>query len=345
VRWENLYVAGLGAYLPEQVQTAREAVASGRYDAALAEANGIRAVRVAGPEEPAPVMAAAAGRQAVARSGHAPQDFALVLHSGMGHQGQDLWTPAHYVQQETVGGTGGAVELRQGSNGGLAGVELAASYLAARPEATAALVTAGDAFHLPFIDRWKSDDQTVYGDGAGAAVLSTREGFAKVVATASRSDASLEPIYRGTGGWTGTPFASGEPADLGARQKEWLSRNENAYDEVIEKINRNFAAVLQQALDDAGTELAKTQWFVHANISKTIVEWGFYGALGIDPATTPYEWGRDFGHMGGGDQLIGLNHLMETGRPQPGDLVVTVGVGLGFMWTVAVLEVLRTPRW
>jgi 3-oxoacyl-[acyl-carrier-protein] synthase III len=244
-----------------------------------------------------------------------------------------------------VGGTGAAVLLNQGSNGGLAGLELAASYVTARPDVTAALVTAGDAFTLPFIDRWTSDDQTVYGDGAGAVVLSSRAGFAKVRSTASRSDASLEPIYRGTSGWTATPFQSGRPADLGARQKEWLSRNENAYDEAIEQINKNFAAVLQQALDDAGTELAKTQWFVHANISKTIVEWGFYGALGIDPATTVYEWGRDFGHMGGGDQLIGLNRLFETGRPQPGDLVVAVGVGLGFMWTVAVLEVLEAPQW
>lgn len=50
MRWDNVYVAGLGAHLPEQVETAEEAVAAGRYDAEEARANGIRAVRVAGPE-------------------------------------------------------------------------------------------------------------------------------------------------------------------------------------------------------------------------------------------------------------------------------------------------------
>ena len=40
MRWENLYVAGVGAYLPEAVQTADEAVLEGRYDPSEQAANG-----------------------------------------------------------------------------------------------------------------------------------------------------------------------------------------------------------------------------------------------------------------------------------------------------------------
>ncbi|MFI5758414.1 ketoacyl-ACP synthase III family protein [Streptomyces sp. NPDC051569] len=344
MRWTNLYVAGLGAYLPEQEQTAAEAVAAGLYDAERAEANGIRAVRVAGPDEPGPVMAAAAGRDAVARSGHGHEEFGLVLHGGMGYQGQDFWTPAHYVQHETVGGRGAAIEMSQGSNGGLAGVELAASYVTSRPDVTAALVTTGDTFKLPYVDRWASDDQTVYGDGAGAIVLSSRAGFARVRSTASLSDASLEALYRGSA-WTRTPFESGKPVDLNSRKHEWLSRNEDAYDEAMQRIGENFNKTLQEALDDADTKLADTQWFIHANVSQMMAEWGFYQPLGLDRANTTYDWGLDYGHMGGGDHLIGLNRLFETGKPQAGDLIVAVGVGLGFMWTVMVLEVLEPPKW
>ncbi len=345
MRWESLYVAGLGAYLPEQVYTAEQAVADGVYGAGECEANGYRAVRVAADDETGPVMAAAAGKRAVERSKLTSDDFGLVVHASVGHQGQDVWTPAHYVQNETVGGSGAAFEVRQGSNSGLAAVEVAASWISARPEANAALVTTGDSFKLPYWDRWKADDQVVYGDGAGAMVLSTQGGFAKVRSTASRADASLEPLYRGSDSWTEAPFYDGKPIDLAGRKRDWLTRNEGGYDEAISRINQNFGVVLQTALKDADTDLAGTQWFIHANMSKTIVEWGFHGALGLDPDSTVYDWGLDYAHMGGGDQIIGLNRLFETGRPKPGDLIVTAGAGIGFMWTVAVLEVLETPQW
>ncbi|GAA4849742.1 ketoacyl-ACP synthase III family protein [Kitasatospora terrestris] len=344
MRWENVYVAGIGTYLPDETVTAAEAVADGRYDAANAEASGVRAVRVAADDEPGPVMAAKAGRLAIERAGVAAEDIDLVLHAYVGHQGQELWSPAHYVLNETVGGRAAAIELRQGCNGALAATELAASYLVARPDTTAALVTTGDAFKLPHIDRWSADDQTVYGDGGAAIVLSKRGGFARLLATATRSEPSLEPLYRGTE-WTAAPFAEGKPVDLTARKDSWLMRNEDAYDDALALIGENFAEVLQEALADAGTTLAETQWFVHANVSRQIAEWGFHKALGLDVSTTPYEWGLDHGHMGNSDQFMGIDHLIAEGRPKAGDKLVTIGVGIGFMWTVAVLEFTETPAW
>ncbi|MDT0378449.1 ketoacyl-ACP synthase III family protein [Streptomyces sp. DSM 42041] len=345
MRWNDIYVAGLGAHLPQQEHTVEQAVAEGRCDAEEARANGIRAVRVAGPDETGPVMAAAAGRQAVARAGLPDGDYGLVLHACMGHQGQDFWTPAHYVQQETVGGTGMAVEIRQGSNGGLTGVELAAAHLAGRGRPGAALVTTGDAFRMPYFDRWGSDSQQAYGDGAGALVLSSRGGFARLRSTASLSDSSLEPVYRGATGWTDAPFADGSPVDLGARKEAYLLRDEGGYDRVIRQLTKNASEVLQTALDDADASLSDARFFVHANIAESIVRFSFHEQLGVDPATTTYDWGRDYGHMGAGDQIIGIDHVVEARSPQSGDLLVTMGVGVGFMWTVAVLEFLETPQW
>jgi 3-oxoacyl-[acyl-carrier-protein] synthase-3 len=344
MRWNNVYLAGLGSYFPATTMTAQQAVEDGRYSAEDLELNGYRAVREADDSETGPVMAAAAGKTAVTRSGLASEDFSLVAHGSIGHQGQDIWTPAHYVQAGAVGGNASAIEVRQGSNSGMAAIELAASWVASRGE-TAALVTVGDAFRLPYFDRWKADDQLVYGDGAAAAVLSSTGGFAKLISSSSRADASLEPLYRGQDGWTPAPFHDGKPVDLGRRKRAWLERHEGGYDEAIESINKNFGVVLQDALADADTDLASTQWFVHANMSRSIADWGFYGALGLDPANTPYEWGLDYGHVGGADQLLGLNHLMETGKPQPGDKIVIASAGIGFMWTVAVLEIETTPQW
>jgi 3-oxoacyl-[acyl-carrier-protein] synthase-3 len=46
------------------------------------------------------------------------------------------------------------------------------------------------------------------------------------------------------------------------------------------------------------------------------------------------------GHLGAGDQFAGLAHLVDTGLLHLGQTCVLVGIGAGFSWTVAVLEVL-----
>jgi hypothetical protein len=224
VRWENLYVAGTGSALPSRIETAQDAVAAGRYTDRARAVSGYRAVRVAAEDEPGPVLAARAGRQALERSGLRPEDVGLVLHAYSGHQGRDVWSPASYVEHEVLGGGGApAYEVRQGCNGGLSALELAASHLTARPGSKAALITSGDAFHLPYLDRWNTDEQMVYGDGGGAAVLSTGGGIARILATASVSDSSLEIMDRGLGPWTRAPFEGG-PAGRPAGPQTGLLR-------------------------------------------------------------------------------------------------------------------------
>jgi 3-oxoacyl-[acyl-carrier-protein] synthase-3 len=344
VRWNDIYVAGVATYLPEEELTAQQAVAEGLYDATAAETNGIRAVRVARDDEPGVVMAARAGQRALERSGHRPSDVDLLLHAYVAHQGLDMFTPASYIQAETgCVDAIGAVEVRQGSNGAFAGIELAAAHLAARPSAQAALVTAGDAFRMPYIDRWKSDDQTVFGDGACATVLSKRGGFARLVSTASMTEPSLEPLYRGSDPWTTAPFSDGRTVNLTERKDDWLNRNEDAYDDAIKLVGERFSAVLGQALADADMTLDDAEWVLHATLIRPLVEWGFHKLLDLDPAKTTYDWGLDYGHMGTCDQLAGLDHLVESGRPKPGDRLVTWAAGVGFMWTVAVLEFVEPP--
>jgi len=343
MRWNDIYIAATGSYLPQAVETAEQAVAAGRYSHSEMVANGFRAVRAATEQETGPVMAAAAARTAMARAGISGENVDLTVHACVGHQGQEFWTPVNYVHQEGVGGSGLTVEIRQGSNGGLTGLEFAASHLAARG-ADAAVVTTGDAFRLPYFDRWASDSQQVYGDGAGALVVSSRGGFARLISTVSLSDSTLEPIYRGSG-WTAAPFEDGKPVDLASRKSSYLQSHEDGYEEVIGRMSAHAADVLATALAEAGATIGDVDHFIHANIAATIVGFAFHTLLGVKPETTPYEWGLDFGHMGAGDQIIGLDHLAEIGALRPRQLVATMGVGTGFMWTAAVLEILEAPQW
>ena len=338
MKWENLYIAGLGSCLPPG-RSAADAVAAGEFDAREHAEYQVRAVTVAPPGVPAVDLAVRAARQALDRSGVRAADVDLVLHASMYHQGQDLWTPAHYIQREVLGGGALALEVGQGANGGLAATELAASHLAARPGADAVLVTCADSFQLPGFDRWRSDSECVFGDGAAALVLSRRGGPLRLRSTASASDPELEPVFRGQDGWTTAPGSRPGPVDLRGRKQAWLAGAPDVA-AVMGGVTARMRGVVDRALTDAGVGLAEISLLVHANISTLLAEAQFHKPLGIDAGRTTLDWGRDIGHVGGADQLLGLNQLMSSGRARSGDLVLLIGAGMGFSWTAAVVEVL-----
>lgn len=60
---------------------------------------------------------------------------------------------------------------------------------------------------------------------------------------------------------------------------------------------------------------------------------------------TNWEWSRTVGHLGAGDQFASLAHLVDSGRARPGDRCVLIGVGAGYSWGCAVVEIDTVPDW
>ncbi len=116
MRFDDLYLAGVGSHLAR--------ARSPRAD----DGSGMVSVMVAG-DTPAVDMAADAGNIAIKRSGHEPDDFVALLHSGSYHQGPDGWSAPHYVLRNTVDRPITALEVRQGCLGMLAGLRIAAGLL------------------------------------------------------------------------------------------------------------------------------------------------------------------------------------------------------------------------
>jgi 3-oxoacyl-[acyl-carrier-protein] synthase-3 len=129
------------------------------------------------------------------------------------------------------------------------------------------------------------------------------------------------------------------------RPRQWLLREDNNYDDTLMLMDRRFIETVNEALADAGAKLSDIAWFVHATVIKPIAEWGFLRKLGLDVRRTSYEAGLDLGHMGNSDQFVGIDHLITTRAPRPGDVLATVGIGIGFMWTAAVFEFIEIPQW
>lgn len=342
--FDDLHIAGCAAFLPPGVPV-DEAVARGECSAAEAARTSVTSVTVAGPGDCGPAMAARAATTALDRAGHRPSDIGLVLHATLYDQGHDLWSSAAYVQSLALAGEQEAcpaLEVRQVSNGGMAAVELGAAFLRAGTERPAVLLTAGDVFGPPGFDRWHSDPGTVYADGGAALVLSRAGGFARLRSLVTFSEPRLEGMHRGD-----HPFALPEDGprrvDLDECKQQFLERV--GRQRAVAWVSGGQRRVLTGALDKAGISLEDIDRFVLPHLGLRRLQAAYFQPFGIDPERTTWPWSRGVGHLGGGDQFAGLAHLVETKQVSPGDRVLLVGVGAGFTWSAAVVEIDELPYW
>ncbi|MEU7114578.1 ketoacyl-ACP synthase III family protein [Streptomyces sp. NPDC046182] len=343
MRWNGIYLDACGAVLGRREDTA-VAVAEGRYDRAEADTDGYLSICVV-DDGPAVDLAVKAADLTMGRSSVAPDDIDLVVHSSCSHQGLDHFAPASYVQGRTIGGRAAAVEVKQYSNGGLAALEIAAAYLAARSERSAALLTTSDIFALPAFDRYRSDKGVVFGDGGTGIVLSRQGGVARLLSTAVISDGTYGAVYLGNKPFEEAGKEDEGPVDLRARRDEYLLENGELLLKIVQSLTERQKESVSVALADAGLTAGDIDRWVLTNVGRTLDDVDFRATFGIEDANTTWEWGRRVGHIGAADQIAGLTHLLETGQVGPGDRVALCGIGMGFTYACAIVEILEQPQW
>jgi 3-oxoacyl-[acyl-carrier-protein] synthase-3 len=339
VRHQDIYLAGLGSSLPGTVSVA-DAVQQGLLEARAARQTGALAVTVsdgtAGPE-----FAVAAGRAALADAARVVDDASidLLLHASVYYQGHDLWAAPSYIQREVLHGSGGpAIGISQLSNGGMAALELAAGYLAGSARSAGALLTAGDRFCPPGFDRWTCDPGTLYADGGAALVLSRRGGFARLRSVVTVSEPELEGMHRGDDPFGLAPFERRPVIDLEQAKQAFFARMSTPF--CVRKVATAQREVIKRALAEADAELDGIDWFVLPHLGRRRLDAAFFQPFGIDPERSTWGWSRGVGHLGAADQFAGLGRLREQGLLRPGQLCLLAGIGAGFSWTCAVVEVL-----
>ncbi len=341
MKYEEVFIAGNGCWLPPAL-TVDDAVEQGlcrAKDVARTEFSSAAVSR----GDSAPEMAARAARQAVERSGIEASAIDLMLYAYVFYQGHDMWPPASYVQLEALDNTCTAIEIKQMSNGGMAAIELAATHLTAARGPSAVLAAAADRFCMPGIDRWFSDPGTVFGDGGSAIVLSNREGYARLVSMATISDPRLEAMHRGDDPFSDAPYAIRQPLDVKANQRAYMATARMS--EVVARTAAGQRESLQRALKDAEIELGDIDRFVLPHFGRRRFDANYAVPLGIAPDRTTWSWFSTVGHLGAGDQFASLEHMAATGLAQPGERWLLLGVGAGFTWSAAVVEILRLPDW
>ncbi|MFE5597689.1 ketoacyl-ACP synthase III family protein [Streptomyces coelicoflavus] len=333
----GIHLAGIATHLPERYPTQR-AVEEGRYDEQDREDAGIESVPVAG-DTPAPDLAVAAARTALARSGLAPEDIGAVLHSSVHFQGPDGWSAQHYVLRHTLDRPVTAVEVRQGCLGMLSALEMAAARLMAGADADAVLLTSGDNFSTPMVDRWRASKLFLLGDAGAGAVVSRRGGFARVLSVGAVSTPSMEELHRG--GETLFPPGPtvGGTLNLEERREFWRQEWARGVPPPMGNFGDTVAAAADKALTEAGVAMADISRVCHIGFSQMPLQASFLDPLDIDEKRGIWEFTRTTGHLGAADPVAGLEHLWRTGQAGAGDLVLVIGASPGMEAGCAVVEI------
>ncbi|ARQ68826.1 ketoacyl-ACP synthase III family protein [Streptomyces marincola] len=339
MQWSNTFIAATAVWLPEPTDI-NEAVERGAYEAHQRDSTCYRSVTDAG-RVPPPDMAVRAARSALRRSTTPADRVALLLHASMHRQGSAGWTPAAYVKEHALGGTAPAVDVGQASNGGLAALELGAANLATQSEDAGVLITTADNFGPPgALDRYLSDD-VVLADGATAALLHPRHGFAQLLASHTVGRTELEGAYRPSGELV--LVEEGDFIDITARKMSFVAAF--GRDRMLSIIANGAVESTEVVCRETGTAVEDFDHVVVPHLGEEYVEWDFLQPLKIPVERTTWPWGRTIAHLGPGDPMAGLNHLAESGALQPGQKMLLLSMGAGFHWTSAALEIVAAPGW
>lgn len=172
-------------------------------------------------------------------------------------------------------------------------------------------------------------------------MVSCRTGFARVISTTLGADNSLEGWNRGD-----APFATapGREMPLPLRRLGLEHAVKPEAEGSWERYERALADTTARALDEAGVTTEDISRIVVPLIHRGESPEN-YELLGFSEKQSTWEVGRRVGHMGAGDQFLGLEHLVREGAVGPGDLVLIVAAGEGFSFSAAVVEILHLPAW
>ncbi|SEF36864.1 3-oxoacyl-[acyl-carrier-protein] synthase-3 [Amycolatopsis pretoriensis] len=343
MRWSNLHLRGVGAALGDIV--AVNDLESGRTLRASTSQRGVSIARNSTGMD----LAVRAGRNALASvamttTGPLPVPD-LHFHAAIwrGSRGIDFWSRAAYVRSRLglPAGRGIASELNAMSNSLVGGIDISARVLAGSPDLDTVLLTGGETFGPPAFDHLTADHGIAYGDGGSALILGRHPGYARILATSSYTDPTLEQLHRGNHRFL--PAGSTELGIERVRERKRQYTDAVGAASVARRNHDGVRAVMNEALGDAGLNLGQLRWVLLPHYGRHLLDTQCLQPLGITADLTLCHAGNQWGHIGPNDQIIGLTHLLTRGAVAPGDHVALLGIGIGMTWTAAILRIDTVP--
>lgn len=320
-------IAATGRFLPDNVVTNDDlAQRMDTSDEWIRTRTGIRERRIAPDDMFSAHMGDAAGRIALERAGLGPKDVDILIVSTAT---PDRWLPSTACDVQALMGCDKAVafDVMAACTGHIYGLSMAEGYLAAG-RGEVALVVAAE--KMSAILDW--DDRTtavLFGDGAGAAVVTPTSGEKGILSTHLQSDGHLADLLYRPGGGAVDPLSQGV-LDEGRHLLQMQGR------EIFKNAVRNMAEACDIALEKAGLTADEVDLLVPHQANIRIIE-ATAKKAGI-PMDRVFVNVDKYGNMSSATVPVALDEAIEQGRVGPGSIVLTVAFGAGLTWGAMTLR-------
>lgn len=319
--------AGLGSYTPERVVTNADfEKLLETSDTWIRERTGIRERHVARDDETTGQMATAASQAALAEAGFGADQLDTII---CATATPDRLLPSTAVDIQAMLGASNAraFDISAACSGWMYGLVIANGMIAG---GAADRVLVIGAEKLTSIMDWQDRSTAVlFGDGAGAAVLTRGDGSRGIVSSYLKSDGKLAELLWRPGGGTIQPPNEAMLADRSYYIKM-------AGREVFKNAVRSMADAAGRALEIAGISGDQVDLLVPHQANLRIIEaTASHAGIGMDRVYVNVD---RYGNTSSASIPIALDEARRAGRLTPGMTVLLVTFGAGFTWGAMVVK-------
>jgi 3-oxoacyl-[acyl-carrier-protein] synthase III len=312
-------IKGTGSALPaNRVSNAELAERVDTSDEWITERTGIKFRHIAGPEETTATLAADAAKAALAAAGMQASEIDLII---VATATPDQTFPATAtIVQHILGHHGGAAfDVAAVCSGFLYAFSVAESMIRAG-SAHNALVIGAETFSR--ILDWEDRTTCVlFGDGAGAVVLSGEVGLRGALATKLHADGRHNQLL----------YVDGGPSTTGTVGKLRMKGQE-----VFRHAVTNLASVMNETLDAAELSASDVDWVVPHQANARIID-ATVRKLGLDKDKVVMTVDQH-ANTSAASVPLALDVAVRDGRIKTNDIVVLEAMGGGFTWGASVVR-------
>jgi 3-oxoacyl-[acyl-carrier-protein] synthase-3 len=312
-------IAGVGSALPKrQVSNAELAKTVDTTDEWIVERTGIRNRYIASDGETTGSLATEAARAALEHAGVQAIDIDLIV---LATATPDQTFPSTATKVQAALGIDDCIafDVHAVCTGFLYALSVADSMLRSG-NARKALVIGAETFSR--ILDWEDRATCVlFGDGAGALVLSAEETDSGILATKLHADGRHNDLL----------FVDGGPSTTGTVGKLRMKGREVFRHAVV-----NLASVMNEVLEGAGLSAADVDWVVPHQANARILE-ATAKKLGLPREKVVITVDRH-ANTSAASVPLAFDTAVKDGRIKRGDLVVLEAMGGGFTWGAAALR-------
>lgn len=318
---------GLGSYVPERILTNADLEAIVETSSEwIVTRTGILERRIADPAQMCSDLATRAAERALYDAGLEGGEIDLVIVATV--TGDYPFPSTSSIVQDRIGAIrAGAFDLAAGCSGFIYALATGAQFIQSGLYRNVLVVGAEI---LSRIVNWRDRATCVlFGDGAGAAVLSPVEEGDGILSFDLGSDGSgAGLLVVEAGGW-GHPLTTGD-------EEELHQSIQMAGSEVFKFAVRVIEDSTMRALDRAGLTPADIDCFVPHQANSRIID-AAAKRLGLDERRV-FSNVQRYGNTSAASIPLAMDEARQQGEFQPGDTLALVGFGAGLTWASCIMN-------